>query len=239
MAKHTAKKPDVSGLPVDSETKKEGLKLKDVVSLVLSTLAFAVSGGTAYYNIIRETDDLRVVISSTPSYRIDEGLKRAAAFGDLSMVFINSGNRAAAIVRVVLEVGQPGGGLGECGGSYTSIVVDLEPFVVKEKEIVTKWMTLKTKSEGFGYKLETDGAISFPLTEENLKRDTLDFDTCLNFFAATPSNAEVTTRLFVKGLRYAKAEGADLRGGTDVVVSKPRTIVHERGSIFTRGRDND
>jgi len=77
---------------------------KDWATLTLSILALAVSGFTAYFNLLRQVDDLRVTITADlGEYIKDDELVVTSATG-LLLFFANLGTRQAGIESVTVNV---------------------------------------------------------------------------------------------------------------------------------------
>jgi hypothetical protein len=48
------------------------MSAKDWFTVVLSLLAFIIAALSAYWNIIRQVDDVRILIGSIPSIRVSD-----------------------------------------------------------------------------------------------------------------------------------------------------------------------
>jgi len=78
-----------------------------VISFAISIVSFAFSAISTYYGIILQKDDLRVVFNLAPIVLLDSANKQEfLVSGGLGAVFINSGNRAAAVISARLFVRQ-------------------------------------------------------------------------------------------------------------------------------------
>lgn len=118
------------------------MAIKDWAGPAIAFLALGVSGTTAYFNIIRQNDDLRLVVNDGP-YLIMKGKTGELTFyPDYKLTFVNSGTRGVAIANVRMEVRQPGPGIEEptqCDGASEfdhTFEYDLAPFVVKPSEVL-------------------------------------------------------------------------------------------------------
>jgi hypothetical protein len=102
------KKRDIIDVSVDADSgddqDKKGMTAKDWTTLIFSVLALVISAASAYWNIIRQVDDVRVMIEGSPSIGVSGG-KIISHFGP-PMTFINLGNRSAAISSVSLSIAQ-------------------------------------------------------------------------------------------------------------------------------------
>jgi hypothetical protein len=71
-----------------------------------SWFALVLSLISLYYGVIRQMDDVRVVIANTPTVYFDpESRQIGVDFWKQEVTLTNSGNRSAAITRIYLEVG--------------------------------------------------------------------------------------------------------------------------------------
>jgi hypothetical protein len=123
------------------------LSFKDYFSLCLSVAAFLVSGLSAYVNVVRQSDEIRVVVDQLPRVEVDwlgekEGLGVLIDTSkELRLLFINSGNRSAALRKiavgyVVLKEGESPSA--DCkGASYLPTSGDLPTLKEKSTTIVT------------------------------------------------------------------------------------------------------
>ena len=121
------------------------MTFKDWVTITLSVLAFIISASTAYINLIRQDDDLRMVVQGDLRFRSEPHSDVEPAIGlyseDQRITFINLGNRDASITALSLgvKVFDTDTGARTCeGGSGWQLAYDIEPFTVKGGESVTK-----------------------------------------------------------------------------------------------------
>jgi hypothetical protein len=124
-----------------------------VIGTVTGVLALVISGLNAYFNIIRQKDELRVandgrLFASTNA----EGVLQI--IGRHSLTFINSGNRAAAVTGIKLLVSEldnfddkeaPNCLVGQ--GVYLDY--EIEPFAIKPGEITVKSLDVKENAATF------------------------------------------------------------------------------------------
>jgi hypothetical protein len=136
---------DVAVVEPDNDEKNKptagGLTAKDWITITLSSLALVISASSAYYNILRQQDDLRVVIGEAPGIFYDTNARNIAIIGGQGLTFINSGNRAAAIMNVSLVIATPlkDENSPKCSTTSTYELRYLfEPFVMKPGELTVK-----------------------------------------------------------------------------------------------------
>jgi len=120
-----------------------GLRLKDWITLFLSTVAFFIAAGTAYFNIIRQQDNLSLVLRGGPlPARIDNDNLAFSTETSFQLIFFNVGTRAAIITSVnIFFVQERANKPQTCDGTYEYVMnppgpfefleTDLEPMVIR------------------------------------------------------------------------------------------------------------
>jgi hypothetical protein len=110
--------------------------VRDWLSFVLAIGALAVSTTTAYVTSLRELSELHGIVGSAPFMIPDN--KRFKVVGDVSVLFINAGNRPISVIGAEVIVGEAtvAEGRNTCSGIH--IDTDLEFTVIDEKKIVEK-----------------------------------------------------------------------------------------------------
>lgn len=63
---------------------------KDWWAISVSFAALIISFTTAYFKIIRQTDDISVIIDQYPTVRVAPGTTRLIASGNVAVLFINA-----------------------------------------------------------------------------------------------------------------------------------------------------
>jgi hypothetical protein len=132
------------GSKTSHKTKVNIRSMKDWISPILSCLALIVSAITAYFSILQQTDDVRIVTSSQPIVVFDDKGTLGLA-GRRQITFINSGNRDAAVTDITLAIMRlrtsPVAN-SQCSElrnfQVANLVYDFEPFVVTPGEITIK-----------------------------------------------------------------------------------------------------
>jgi hypothetical protein len=213
------------------------MRIKDWITLTLSILAFLVSAGTAYFNLVRREDNVSVVASSEPfAVRMDKERLVVKSHGQTRISFINSGTRPAVILQVMLLYTQRRlTGRDECEFDQSIwLMTDLEPVVVKQNEVVTRIVNLTNGPwyENQKIKREDDGQFSFPIDEQHKESDVFPMEICLQAHLVTPSTVvyrnKSTFRYSVQGLgRWFWS--FDGEGPTS---QKPHLLLQESGTIF-------
>jgi hypothetical protein len=104
-------------------------------SAIIATLALIVSVVVGYFAVLRQKEELLVEVYQWPKFGLTRDTRHEYVDGRLDVLLINSGNRPIAITSVDLVLSQKA--TYACGdGSRFKTVMD--PFVVKENEIVQK-----------------------------------------------------------------------------------------------------
>jgi hypothetical protein len=119
---------------------KEKAKIKDFLSLAISSLALVISATTAYVNLVWQSDDIRVVITTFAFYYDQES--QVLELGEMpEWTFINSGNRSAAIRGLTMAVASTF----TCSKAKEaeSFRYEIEPFVIKPSEIIAKTLHIR------------------------------------------------------------------------------------------------
>jgi len=198
------------------------MTVKDWITLTLSVLAFLISVVTAYFNLVRQTDDLRLVISATPGTFINDNRIELSEF---TVSLINAGNRNAIVHYIWVLIDQTTEGKAQTNCAQgTEVGVDGQPLIIKEKEILPKQIQAVPMAGG-----DKPGV---PITAENLQRGYFPYEVCLGFFLSTPSETMIYRRVsIIRSSRY------DLNGGfsdNDGEKAKDRAVVliKRNGNIF-------
>jgi hypothetical protein len=125
--------------PEASQQKRERVKGKDWVAILVSITALALSALTAYFSFVRQSEELRVFLGEIPLLtKADDG--RLQLEGNLDIDFMNTGTRPIIVQSVSLIIGIPEGKDG--GSKWCGLhpyqrdlepLFDVDSFVVKEK----------------------------------------------------------------------------------------------------------
>jgi hypothetical protein len=218
-----------ASLPSTDKIRSRSL-LRDWLSLVIAVLALCVSGGTAYFNVVRQRDDLRVVISSYPVVLFVS--KQLFLFDlPLKLAFINSGNRTAAIMSINWAFDKQESA-GTCVNGR-SVDYEVAPFVIKPGEIVLKELKI---ANSHNWKRAKEGYWS--LSESTLTVGTGDLvKECMQFGIATPDSVswEVQTPLYsgkVLSIPTEMEKDQWLAVFQGHIYKKPVVLLQTSGTIF-------
>jgi hypothetical protein len=172
---------------------------KDWATLFISCLALFISAGAAFFGVIVQLDDLRVVIGDHPYIRIEEGEARMS--GPPELTFINSGNRPASITAVRGVVSRLTGPddkslecqkYGELDFDKIPALIDFDtnPFVLKAGEINVVTAELK---DTIPWKRRKDGILYIPKMVYQAKLGDA-FLVCFSITIVTPDSYLVQWR---------------------------------------------
>jgi hypothetical protein len=190
---------------------------------------------TFYFNTLRTTDDIRAVVHLYPLTVLDESGKALTTRGHFEIVFINSGNRPAAILNQTYYVEQKGRSCSDAEPASESEILfsDLQPFVLKENEVALKQANLLPTGKRESQEPET--VISIPLLPENMKAERINLTLCVAYMLSTPSLGriyapapDVHFQIDKKGTISFDA----LRGYFGTLSDIPIVLHHRRGAIF-------
>jgi hypothetical protein len=174
------------------ENKKLGFSsvFKERFGLVTSVTAFILSIISSYFSLVRDVDDLRVVVSGETELMLSKEKAEGEILNVRSnhrLTFINAGNRSVSIshIELFLTKGNKTGEKPSCELPIYGYLFypDFSPFVVKPSEIfVTPEMKPSPRKEV----PERNGWLtSKPILPEG--EDSHYFVVCMNITAITPS----------------------------------------------------
>jgi hypothetical protein len=225
-----------------SETKKVGANLKDWITLPFSILALLISGLAFYFNVVRQFDDVRILIATAPYIKFDEDDRtRFAIEPEETVLFINSGNRSAAITFVKLYVSQDRGLQTECQDPKALMLeYDTEPFSLKPGEIISKTMRLKGKMppEHLGddpLKVAANGFVTFPVAGDVQKDNKYWIQVCMSVPVLTPDSYTSIEAIELYQSEINQ-EGAYVGGAPQYgnLINTPVPLVRNLSTIFSR-----
>jgi hypothetical protein len=151
----------------------------------LGVVAILISAFTGYYNVIRQSDDVGVVLSWPPTPDTEVGdLALKSKKSALYATFINSGNRGAVISEAVFWFPQRSK---ESDADCTHIEfvdsmvpINIEPLVLKEKDVAVRLLSPRESV------LEKDGSLVIPLAYEARTAASWWVAVCLGIGVVTP-----------------------------------------------------
>jgi hypothetical protein len=118
--------------------KLHGNPVRDWLSLLFSLLALGISSVTAYWSIIRQIDDVRLMVTRSPSFAFDSDKNQIKIHTEQILTYINLGNRPVAINGIRLWINQPNIDLdkneprNKCfdSGPFVWVAADTDPVVL-------------------------------------------------------------------------------------------------------------
>jgi hypothetical protein len=198
---------------------------KDWVGTITGTIALAISAGTAYFNILRQSDDLRVVLGGhAPGLSIDWVKGEVRPSGETTLTFINSGNRAAVVTDIQLQVAEwSRDDLATCTierrESHLNVKYQAGAIVVKAGEILVVKTALSDKR---AYRQEQ--AI-LRLDPKKAGGDFVILSLCMIFDVVTPDNTEVRAAVPSIVSRIPRNEAGGLGDAWFMAPSRPTSLV--------------
>jgi hypothetical protein len=148
---------------------------KDVVTMFIATVSLVVSGTVAYRNVFYSSEELQAVVTTHPWLYTKSIEPEVYVQGAFDALFINSGTRPIAVVKITLAVidnAKDDTAITEdhkrlC--SYPRLVsTTVGPFVIKEKEIVHKHGQARIDKDTSSLAKARDDVVAFavpPLSE--------------------------------------------------------------------------
>jgi hypothetical protein len=190
--------------PTKAWYEKYGLALKDVVTISLATLAFLVSASTAYFNWVRVSEDVSVIINRVPVVvRNVPNYDLLVLRYETDVVLINSGNKPAVVMSASLLILKKHDQWSPCfwpkeGRDVSDFHMSLAPVLIKPGDA----LPLKIKLERPGY-LNTSkegpkegalaGAMELAWGDATKKLNPLQLQTCMEFQLASASGTHRKT----------------------------------------------
>jgi hypothetical protein len=134
----------------DIEARKEccirtsGGEMSGYIAILIALLALFLSGLTTHFNFFHRFDDIRAVVRG-PALRYNSTTKVMEIGAPPNWIFINSGNRPAAIIGVAIELSDTY----DCtdASSKRAFPYIIEPFVIVPGEILLKKFALVLNDE--------------------------------------------------------------------------------------------
>jgi hypothetical protein len=188
--------------------------IKDFGSLIVSSIALAVSILALYWNV-HVIDDLRFTIGNDNNIpNPDSDAKQIILYGPHLLTFINSGNRAVAVLRIQLAIFQStisGDRANDCPEQESEMVgTAIEPFAVRPGEILVKPISIDKKLQ------RNDRGDPVVRLNEKMYRTVL----CVVFDLATPDNIPSTITVPLTSSEYTTSPF----GSTDMLYTPSKPI---------------
>jgi hypothetical protein len=230
---------EIGPLPIRRQAEKNRTSSKDLITVSLSLLALTVSIGTAYWTIIRQLDDMRLVIDGSTAITLDQNTAAVSPFstnvghfadtGSLRIVtnavftFVNLGNRPAAVTSILLWINQPPDEEKrepcEDTGPFIWVRLDIDPFVVKPGEISTQPFTFPKKSSEYFARL----------SRANLDKEHFLVEFCGTFNVVTPADEKVSVTKQIMSTHTGRNPAYT---DTRVPLAKQTTLFRKSGTVF-------
>jgi hypothetical protein len=171
----------------------ERMKGKDWVAILISIIALALSAMTAYFSFVRQTEELRVFVGEFMPFltRADDG--RLHLEGYLDITFMNTGTQPIVVLGAELAIKDISERKDEesksCKQIFGNLPFDVDPFVVKEKESISKLLRLRVNPRLSieAAQLIEDGRIVVPAPKNARGEPSQFVKTCVRLIGATPS----------------------------------------------------
>jgi hypothetical protein len=171
------------------------MTIKDWVAITLSALAFCLSAATAYFNILRQEDNVSVTFGDVPSIIISDTKDQLLIFDDhVDLIVINSGNRGVAISGLAMFVMQHDQST-KCkdvtsgnGGAW--FTYDMEPFVVKANDLASKRLRIEKPYFGPEIQKTPSGQYTFAIEEINKGKSASLIEICFAVWFTTPAKSD-------------------------------------------------
>jgi hypothetical protein len=214
-----------------------GMTTKDWITITLAVLAFVISAGSAYFNIVQKVEHVSVIARYAPIVR-KHGDTLTVRPEEHRLIFVNSGNRPVSIVAVeVIFLQHTDRQTSDCNlyGAPAAgrFETDVKPFVVKENEVLIKTLNIGLRHP-FGQRRVDDGTdtLTFPIIDEMKGKSSIPVEVCLDVELATPSLRYYAERVSI--FRYDIDEtgtflGDDIAGQYK---NAPSVLIDRKITIF-------
>jgi hypothetical protein len=217
-------------------TKVEKIK-RDWTTMSLSILALAVSIANFYISSIRQTTNVRTVLSNGPTMSFaNQKRTRLTLCCGMTASFMNVGNRPVIISGTSFLVSKPTVLLkrkasgGDCIAPALGIYTNLETFVLREKDVMLGSAKFVSASNGVGENHVTfaNGSASFDAPVD-ANGEPYQITICVRFNVVTTSTDDWIGTPFPVATFKVRGENIDADYG---LAQSPIVISHEIGSIF-------
>ncbi len=189
------------------------------------TLAGLVIGATtAYYSVIRQTEELRVVLDGDILLEANLDKSGLNLYERLNIVFANTGDVPFSISRVAVEISDHGF---KCRGDV--IDSNIKPFVIEAKKVIRKDMEFYPDPERTKAKREANGTVSVP--EPAALREGREYKANLCLVISGTSATQGALRGEIELIQLSEKKDGD--GAVSIVFgSEPTILWHKPGLIF-------
>jgi hypothetical protein len=148
------------------------INLKDMITVSLSVLAVGLSVSTFYLNVLREVDDIGVLIEPPA---VDQTKNDFRLKGGLGLNFVNAGNRSAIVANIdiiISDIGDIRSGDFSCADNEKCIGTNAGHILVKKDDVLPINTLLQERQNFINYlNAEKDGGFVIARYDvENLKK---------------------------------------------------------------------
>jgi hypothetical protein len=215
---------------------KDGKSSRDWLAVTISVVSLACSGLTAFFNIVLQQDDIRIVVDRMPDMARDE---KGNMFGSngIELTILNAGNRAAVVTKMVATAYQRDGESGsrECKNPSDKVPFpitffnDFKPVVVKPGEI--QFVATRVTPMFPWNKARRDDLGEMALPKEMHGKNVQFFLMCLNMTVTAPDSPAYKWSAPM-GMMKKHDVSADYLPTDLYDKEKPITVLKTRHTIF-------
>ncbi|KZD22934.1 hypothetical protein A4A58_05875 [Tardiphaga robiniae] len=192
--------------------------------------ALVFSALSLYFSVLRETDDLRLIVSKLPDVQLEDR-DHLSINNEFSLSLINGGNRPAVILRYTLLVDQ-GIDDGYCSDRAIWFHSDTAPIIVKAGEALSAGVELKGPDEESTQVKAAKGRWTIPISDRS-EEDFAHVRLCLELEVATPSLAYERVQLkILQGTGRLDKDTPFLLLTEDL--SRPHKVIQHWGFSFLK-----
>jgi hypothetical protein len=192
--------------------------------------ALLLSALSLYFSVLRETDDLRLIVSELPDVQLEDR-DHLSMNDNFSLSLINGGNRPAVILRYTLLVDQ-GMDDGYCSDRAIWFYSDTAPIIVKAGEALSAGVKLRGPDAHGSQVKAANGRWTIPISDRS-EEDFAHVRLCLELEVATPSLAYERVQLrILQGTGRLDKDMPFLLLTEDL--SRPHQVIRHRGFSFLK-----
>jgi hypothetical protein len=211
------------------------MKAKEWVAILISVTALGLSAMTAYFTLVRQSEELRVFVGDAIPFvtgRTNDG--RLQLEGNLDIAFMNTGTKPIIVLGVSLIVSdiEDRKKSKSCKSSFGNILFDADSFVVKEKEAVAKLLRFDRRRKHV--ELTEDGRIVMAAPKNSRGEPSRFVETCISIVGASPSRQPLFATIPLGDFEWTSQETAqsqDAFTGSRYFLP-PAVLWTKRGTIF-------
>ncbi|MGC2775497.1 MAG: hypothetical protein WA418_07645 [Bradyrhizobium sp.] len=222
-----------------SKPPRERVKVKEWLLFLISASALALSALTAYYNVVRQKEELRVYFGNRVPLITRASDGNLLVDGRIDVAFMNTGTRPILISSMNLEIYDVPQGSGvhykRCSRPFGSLTYSVDSFVLKEKESVAKLVDLKVDPQGlWGSKNVTESGQIVTAAPKNLQGEpSRSVGVCVTIYGATPSEPYLRTSIEVADFEWpATTQGERELPDVSFSPEMRRAVWAKQGTIF-------